>query len=145
MHYSTHDLSHAALCKDRHLFTNDLARYDLCIDPVRKVQNKNVYNLMAVATAHLIGSLKLQGIPMSGVSQMFSRIDFDALAIAVDQFEAGHIDTVAVVFLAFEPDEEDFTGVVTDLNDVAEIIQTFGTCLTVDCSDFLKAKIEGLV
>lgn len=145
MHYSSYDLCCAALCKDRHLFANDLARYDLFIDPVRKVRNRNVYNLMAVATAHLIGSLKLQGIPMSGVPEMFGRINFNALALAVDQFEVGQIDTIIVAFLTFVPDEEDFTGVLTELSDISEVIATFGTCLIVDCSDFLKAKLEGFV
>ena len=140
--FNSVDLKFASGAKSTEALLCDLGRYDLHIQPVRRIRSHNVYNLASVARAYLLGALQQQNVPTSHVADMFERIDQTALDDAVTRFADGLLDKLLVVFLSFTPDES-FTGIVLDPAELPEILLTFGHFLVVDLTDFLAAKLRG--
>ena len=140
--YNSVDLKFASGAKSIEALLCDLGRYDLHIQPARRIRSHNVYSLASVARAYLLGALQQQNIPTSHIPDLFHRIDQNALDYACDQFEVGEIDTLICVFLSFTPDE-DFTGVCTNAAELPEILQTLGHFTAIDLSEFLTRKLQG--
>ena len=140
--YTSIDLKFAAGAKSAEALLLDLSRYELNVQPKRKVNSRNLYDLSGVARCYLLHALQQQNVPTSHVSDMFGRIDQTALDDAVTRFEDGLLDKLLVVFLSFTPDES-FTGIVLDPAELPEILLTFGHFLVVDLTDFLAAKLRG--
>ena len=58
---------------------------------------------------------------MSHVNEMFNRICWDTFEFKVDQLTVGHIENLYVVS-TFDPEfDEEFTGIVTDPNELPKI------------------------
>ena len=140
--FNSVDLKFASVAKSTEALLCDLGRYDLHIQPVRRIRSHNVYNLASVARAYLLGALQQQNIPTSHIPDLFQRVDQNALDYACDEFEVGAIDTLIVVFLSFTPDE-DFSGVCTNAADLLEILQSLGHFTSIDLSEFLTRKLQG--
>ena len=140
--YNSTDLKFSSGAKSTEALLCDLGRYDLHIQPLRRMRSHNIYSLTSVARAYLLGALQQQNIPTSHIPDLFQRIDQNALDYACDQFEVGEIDTLVCVFLNFTPDE-DFSGVVTNHAELPEILQTLGHFTAFDLSEFLNRKLQG--
>ena len=143
MQYLTTDLKYAVGAKDGRLFLNDRSRYQINLKPINRVRGKNRYSLSTLGKARIIGALQKLCIPMSHVNEMFNRICWDTFEFKVDQLTVGHIDHLYVVFLTFDPEfDEEFTGIVTDPNELPKIMTELGNCTVIDVGDFLKFKLE---
>ena len=146
MQYLTTDLKFAAGAKDGRLLLNDLSRYQINLKPINRVRGKNRYSLATLGKARIIGALQKLCIPMSHVNEMFNRICWDTFEFKVDQLTVGHIDNLYVVFLTFDPEfDEEFTGIVTDPEELPKIMTDLGNCTVIDVGDFLKCKLEGIL
>ena len=146
MQYLTTDLKFAAGAKDGRLLLNDLSRYQINLKPINRVRGKNRYSLATLGKARIIGALQKLCIPMSHVNEMFNRICWDTFEFKVDQLTVGHIENLYVVFLTFDPEfDEEFTGIVTDPEELPKIMNDLGNCTVIDVGDFLKCKLEGIL
>ena len=146
MQYLTTDLKFAAGAKDGRLLLNDLSRYQINLKPINRVRGKNRYSLATLGKARIIGALQKLCIPMSHVNEMFNRICWDTFEFKVDQLTVGHIENLYVVFLTFDPEfDEEFTGIVTDPEELPKIMTDLGNCTVIDVGDFLKCKPEGIL
>ena len=146
MQYLTTDLKYAVGAKDGRLLLNDLSRYQINLKPINRVRGKNRYLLSTLGKAGIISALQKLCIPMSHVNEMFNRICWDTFEFKVDQLTVGHIDHLYVVFLTFDPEfDEEFTGIVTDPNELPKIIIELGNCTVIDVGDFLKCKLQGIL
>ena len=146
MQYPTTDLKYAVGAKDGRLLLNDLSRYQINLKPINRVRGKNRYSLATLGKARIIGALQKLCIPMSHVNEMFNRICWDTFEFKVDQLTVGHIENLYVVFLTFDPEfDEEFTGIVTDPEELPKIMTDLGNCTVIDVGDFLKCKLEGIL
>lgn len=146
MQYLTTDLKYAVGARDGRLLLNDLSRYQINIKPIDRVRGKNRYSLATLGKARIIGALQKLCIPMSHVNEMFNRICWDTFEFKVDQLTVGHIENLYVVFLTFDPEfDEEFTGIVTDPEELPKIMTELGNCTIIDVGDFLKCKLEGIL
>ena len=146
MQYLTTDLKYAVGAKDGRLLLNDLSRYQINLKPINRVRGKNRYSLATLGKARIIGALQKLCIPMSHVNEMFNRICWDTFEFKVDQLTVGHIENLYVVFLTFDPEfDEEFTGIVTDPEELPKIMNDLGNCTVIDVGDFLKCKLEGIL
>ena len=146
MQYLTTDLKYAVGAKDGRLLLNDLSRYQINLKPINRVRGKNRYSLATLGKARIIGALQKLCIPMSHVNEMFNRICWDTFEFKVDQLTVGHIENLYVVFLTFDPEfDEEFTGIVTDPEELPKIMTDLGNCTVIDVGDFLKCKLEGIL
>ena len=83
---------------------------------------------------------------MSHINEMFDRICWDTYSHCVDQLAVSEIDRLYVVFLDFEPEfDDEFTGIITDPNELPKILTEFGNFTCVDVGDFLKCKMGGIL
>ena len=90
MHFTARDLSFYASYPTSDGFNVDKRRYEFPITAVRQAQGQSLYELPSVAVCLLLNSFKQWGIPAAGANTLLSRIDMDALNLAVAEIEAGH-------------------------------------------------------
>jgi len=83
MHFTARDLSFYASYPTSEGFNVDKRRYEFPITAVRQAQGKSLYELPSVAICLLLNRFKQWGIPSAGANTLLSRIDMDALNLAV--------------------------------------------------------------
>ena len=87
--FNSVDLKFASGAKSTEALLCDLGRYDLHIQPVRRIRSHNVYSLASVARAYLLGALQQQ---QTLSSQQLSQLATHSAAQdqAIQQMQQAH-------------------------------------------------------
>ena len=144
MLFNSKDLSFAAGARSPHVFLNDCSRYDLRIEAIKRVRGRNRYNAEALGKAYLCGTLEKQMVPTAYIPELFSRIDWTAYSLEMDQLVMGEIDQLYVAFPCFHP-HDDFSGIITDPAELPAVLEEIGHVTLIDLGDFIKAKLDGWI
>jgi len=142
MHFTARDLSFYASYPTSEGFNVDKRRYEFPITAVRQAQGQSLYELPSVAVCLLLNRFKQWGIPAAGANTLLSRIDMDALNLAVAEVEAGHRQTLICTVPAHDVDLDETPTVHGSWESVLETI-TETDCMVIDLSDLIPAVLRG--
>ena len=142
MHFTARDLSFYASYPTSEGFNVDKRRYDFPITAVRQTQGRSLYELPAVAVCLLLNRFKQWGIPAAGANTLLSRIDMEALNVAVAEIEAGHRQTLICTVPVHDFDLDE-TGTVHGSWDRVMEATTETDCMVIDLSDLIPAVLRG--
>lgn len=142
MQFTARDLSFYASYPTSEGFNVDKRRYEFPITAVRQSQGQSLYELPSVAICLLLNRFKQWGIPSAGANTLLSRIDMDALNLAVAEIEAGHRQSLICTVPAHDFDLDETPTVHGSWESVLETI-TETDCMVIDLSDLIPAVLRG--
>lgn len=142
MNFTARDLSFYANYPTSEGFNVDKRRYEFPITAVRQAQGHSLYELQSVAVCLLLNRFKQWGIPAASANTLLSRIDMDALNLAVGEVEAGYRQTLICTIPAHDFDIDETLSVHGSWDSVLETISETD-CMVIDLSDLIPAVLRG--
>jgi len=145
MIYSSKELATCAHFPDPRIFLNEVARYDLPMQPKRVIRGSNRYSLLDLTLALVMGELRSYGFSTAVAADLLKRLDLEILNAVLDDFCAGAVDRLIICVPQRSDLDEEFSTVVTSWKDfVAFVDAGCANAIPLNLSDTVRAKLEGV-
>ena len=145
MIYSSKELATCAHFQDPRIFLNEVARYDLPMQPKRVIRGSNRYSLLDLTLALVMGELRSYGFSTAVAADLVGRLNLEVLRAVLDEFVAGIADKLIICVPQQSDLDEEFPTCVTGWQEFVHFAE--GDCinsLPLDLTDILRAKLEGV-
>ena len=133
MNYSHEDLARIARFESGSRFSREI--YSNSIPISASAQSKWArtprYDAVQAAKAHILGQLRLGGVPTSKASELLRQIAEAPIAVAIDAFLAGESDTCAIA-IPFGCAE---AGVLSDAVPITDLLKLGASLALIDLKE----------